>query len=102
VPEVKGKSPAWLRTEQTINANMITTKVRVTEKFRITGDWSLQAKWLKEKYSQLTDADLRLDKDGDDELLNRLQRRLSRNRDGIIEIIKGITTSSPFPKGARL
>jgi hypothetical protein len=87
---------------KTNNANMISTKTKVTEKFRITGDWALQAKWLKEKYSQLTDSDLKHEADRDDELLNRLQRRLCRNRDGIIEIIKGIETSAPFARGVRL
>ena len=81
---------------------MMSTKTKVTEKFRITGDWAPQAKWLKEKYSQLTDADLKLEADREEELLNRMQRRLCRNRDGVIEIIKGITSSSPYPKGVTL
>jgi hypothetical protein len=69
---------------------MMNTKPKSAEKFRITGDWTKQSKLLKAKYSQLTDKDLVLDDGRDEELLNRLQRRLSRNRDGIIEILKAM------------
>jgi hypothetical protein len=74
---------------------MMNTKSTSTEKFRITGDWAMLSKLLKKKYSQLTDADLVRETNGDDELLHRLQRRLSRNRDGIIEILKGLEAPAP-------
>ena len=73
------------------------TKTTSTEKFRITGDWNTLSKLLKQKFSQLTDADLVREPDRDDELLHRMQRRLSRNRDGVIEIIKAIEASMPGP-----
>jgi hypothetical protein len=74
---------------------MMITKTTSTEKFRITGDWDILSKLLKQKYSQLTDTDLVREADKDDELLHRLQRRLSRNRDGIIEIIKDLESPTP-------
>jgi hypothetical protein len=74
---------------------MMITKTTSTEKFRITGDWATLSKLLKQKYSQLTDTDLIREADRDDELLHRLGRRLSRNRDGVIEIIKAIEASMP-------
>jgi hypothetical protein len=72
---------------------MMNTKTPTTEKFRITGDWTKWSKLLKEKYSQLTDKDLILENGREEELLFRLQRRLFRNRDGVIEILTGIETA---------
>jgi hypothetical protein len=74
---------------------MMNTKATSTEKFRITGDWTAWSKILKAKYSQLTDTDLILESGRDEELLNRLQRRLARNRDGVIEILKALETPPP-------
>jgi hypothetical protein len=34
-------------------------KKMTTEPFKVTGNWSEQSKHLKEKFSQLTDADLK-------------------------------------------
>ena len=73
-------------------------KAKTTEKFRITGDWARHAKVLKEKYSQLTDTDLILEDGREEELLARMQRRLSRNRDGVIEILKSTEPSTPKEK----
>jgi hypothetical protein len=80
---------------------MMSTKAKVTEKFTITGDWTKLAKLLKEKYSQVTDADLKFETGMEDELLNRLQRRLSRNRDGIIEVLNALDPLMPAVQTVR-
>jgi hypothetical protein len=74
----------------------IKTQTKSAEKFRITGDWTILSKVLKERYSQLTDRDLILESGREDELFHRLERRLFRNRDAVLEIVKNAETSTPF------
>jgi hypothetical protein len=56
--------------------------------FKITGDWELQSKLLKEQFPQLTDADLRYETDRENELLNRIEAKLNKMRSEVIQIIK--------------
>jgi len=58
------------------------------EAFKITGNWDLQSKQLKEKYSQLTDADLKFEAGKENELITRVETRLHKNREEVINIIK--------------
>jgi hypothetical protein len=59
-----------------------------TEAFKITGNWDAQSKELKGKYSQLTDADLAFETGKENELLSRVESRLNKKRDEVINIIK--------------
>jgi len=63
------------------------TQKKSTEAFRISGNWSAQSKQLKEKYPQLTDADLKFEVGKEEELLTRLQTRLYKNRQEVIAAI---------------
>jgi uncharacterized protein YjbJ (UPF0337 family) len=63
------------------------TQKKSTESFKISGNWSAQSKQLKEKYPQLTDADLKFEVGKEEELLTRLQTRLHKNRDEVIAAI---------------
>ncbi len=56
--------------------------------FTITGNWEEQSKLLKEKYSQLTDADLKFEPGKEDSLLTRVENRLNKKREEVINIIK--------------
>lgn len=56
--------------------------------FIIKGDWTVQSKRLKEKFKQLTDADLKFDKGEEEELLMRIEKRLNKKRDEVILLIK--------------
>jgi len=58
------------------------------EAFKITGDWTAQSKDLKTKYSQLTDADLKFETGKENELIGRIETRLNKKRDEVINIIK--------------
>ena len=40
---------------------MQATNVKTNESFKFTGNWDEQSKKLKEKYSQLTDSDLKME-----------------------------------------
>jgi len=59
-----------------------------TQAFTITGNWGDQSKVLKEKFSQLTDADLKFETGKENELLTRVETRLNKNREEVINIIK--------------
>ncbi len=58
------------------------------EIFKIFGDWKRQADKLKDKFPQLTDADLKFESGREDDLLKRVETRLHKNREEIINIIK--------------
>jgi len=67
---------------------METTPKHTSDVFKITGDWTAQSKTLKANYPQLTDADLKLESGKDLELLTRVETRLHKKRDEVINIIK--------------
>jgi len=67
---------------------MENSKNKSTESFKITGNWENQSKELKGKYSQLTDADLKLEAGKENDLLERVESRLNKNREEVINIIR--------------
>ena len=58
--------------------------------FKITGDWTNQSKQLKAKFSGLTDADLKLEAGKESEMLGRVELKLNKSREEVIDIIKKI------------
>lgn len=73
---------------------MENTTATTTENFKITGDWAAQSKILKEKFSQLTDADLKFEPGKEPELLTRIETKLNKKREEVINIInKGLHPS---------
>ena len=61
--------------------------------FKITGDWKIQSQKLKDKFSQLTDYDLKFDKGKETNLLDRMGNKLRKNREEVMEIIKTLHLS---------
>ncbi|WP_042723198.1 hypothetical protein [Flavobacterium sp. B17] len=61
--------------------------------FKIPGNWDEQSKQLKEKFSILTDHDLKLQEGKEKEMLERIGIRLRKNREEVINIIKEINLS---------
>ncbi|WBV60116.1 hypothetical protein PFY12_13870 [Chryseobacterium camelliae] len=57
------------------------------ETFKITGDWEQQSRQLKEQFFQLKDSDLFFDKGKENELLERIGNKLSKNREEVIKIL---------------
>lgn len=57
------------------------------EAFKITGNWSKQSQVLKEKFNQLTESDLKLETGKEEELLKRIETRLNKKREEVINII---------------
>lgn len=58
------------------------------EDFKMVGDWEAQSRILKEKFPQLTKADLIFDKNHEADLLGRIQNRLNKKRGEVINIIR--------------
>ncbi len=66
---------------------MNTNHHKSKETFKVTGDWYVQSKQLREKFSLLTDSDLKFEKGKENELLGRIENRLSKNHEQVIDII---------------
>ena len=56
--------------------------------FKIIGDWKRQADKLKEKFPQLTDSDLKFESGRESDLLKRIESRLHKKREEVMNIIK--------------
>ncbi len=63
-------------------------KQKKEEIFTMTGNWEKQARRLREKFPQLTEADVKFEVGKESELLKRLETKLNKKRDEIINIIK--------------
>lgn len=66
---------------------MTPTENKTVQTFKMTGDWNVQSKQLKNKFSQLTDADLKFEKGKESELIGRVGTRLNKKQDEIITIL---------------
>lgn len=71
--------------------NEITDKK--AETLKITGDWSKQATQLQEKFAQLTDEDLKFEVGKENELIGRVETRLNKKREEVINIINKCNSS---------
>jgi hypothetical protein len=54
----------------------------------MTGNWDNQVRILKDKFPQLTDADLKFETGKENELLKRIETRLNKKREEVINIIR--------------
>ncbi|WP_222166895.1 hypothetical protein [Edaphocola aurantiacus] len=67
---------------------MENNKNSAREDFKIIGNWDKQSNALKEKFPQLTMADLKFEQGKESEMLTRVQDRLNKGREEVINIIK--------------
>ncbi|MNU26774.1 hypothetical protein D3C71_151530 [compost metagenome] len=67
---------------------MENNKSSAREDFKIIGNWDKQSNALKEKFPQLTMADLKFDQGKESEMLTRVQERLNKGREEVINIIR--------------
>jgi uncharacterized protein YjbJ (UPF0337 family) len=66
---------------------MENTQKKTTESFKMAGNWNEQSKELKTRFSQLTDSDLKFETGKENELLQRIETRLNKNREEVIKLI---------------
>jgi hypothetical protein len=58
------------------------------EEIKILGDWDSKSKLLRRRFPQLMPSDLKLDKNDEDDLLDRIAQRLQKTKAEVLEIIK--------------
>lgn len=56
--------------------------------FKITGNWDKQSQVLKQKFPQLTDQDLKFESGKEEDLLQRVETKLHKKREEVVNIIK--------------
>lgn len=78
----------WKCIHNVNKVKMENSQNKVKAPFKITGNWAEQAKGLKGKFSKLTDADLKFETGKENDLLKRVETRLNKKRDEVIDIIK--------------
>jgi uncharacterized protein YjbJ (UPF0337 family) len=69
---------------------MDTKNSKQPEGFKIVGNWNTLSKQLKEKFSQLTDSDLKFQPGKENDLLRRMETKLDKKREDIIQLIKSL------------
>lgn len=74
--------------ENSQNKNSQSKTNKGSEDFKMSGNWSDQSRELKNKYSQLTDEDLKFETGKENDMLQRVEKRLNKNREEVINIIK--------------
>jgi hypothetical protein len=62
--------------------------------FKITGDWGVQSKRLKEKYPELTDSDLHFEEGKESELVFRISKKLRKKREAIVNLIQNFQATN--------
>jgi hypothetical protein len=66
---------------------METTQKKTIGNFKITGNFNSVSKKLKEKYPQLTEADLKFETGKENEMISRLEKRLNKNHEEVVAIL---------------
>ncbi len=67
---------------------MNTVQNKPNETLKITGNWNKQSQQLKEKYPQLTDADLAFEFGKETELVKRIQTRLNKKTEEVESLLR--------------
>lgn len=55
---------------------------------RIRTNWNIKKDQLKEKFDELTEADLYYNKGEEEELVERIQKRTGKNKDEVIRMLE--------------
>ncbi|MDR6567071.1 Uncharacterized conserved protein YjbJ, UPF0337 family [Chitinophaga ginsengisegetis] len=58
------------------------------DKLQIKGKWNELKGTLKQKYADLTDDDLLYEEGQEDKLIGKLQQKLGKSRDEVIDLLK--------------
>ncbi|WKK74743.2 hypothetical protein QYS49_24065 [Marivirga salinae] len=66
---------------------MNTNESKSKDNFQISGDWDAQSQQLKSEYPQLTDSDLKYEKGKENEIIDRMENRLNKDRNTVLGII---------------
>ena len=61
-----------------------------SKEFKLKGNWNELKGKIKQKYGQLTDDDLVYEEGKDDELVGRIQKKIGKTKDQVIEWIQSL------------
>ncbi len=61
---------------------------KVTEEFKITGNWAEKAQALKDKFPKLTESDLKFEVGKEEQLVTRLATALHKKKEEVITMLK--------------
>lgn len=56
---------------------------------QVKGDWNITKGKLKQKFAQLTDDDLMYERGKEDELYGRLEKKLGKTREEVVNLVNG-------------
>lgn len=71
-----------------IQNNQMMDSTSKQDDFRISDDWYSKSKLLRRRFPQLMPSDLELEKNDENGLLERIEKRLKKTRIEVIEIIR--------------
>lgn len=61
-----------------------------SKELKLKGNWNEIKGKIKQQYANLTDDDLKYDEGKDDELIGRLQKKIGKTKDEVINWIQGL------------
>ncbi|MBA3683275.1 MAG: CsbD family protein [Bacteroidetes bacterium] len=61
-----------------------------SKEFKLKGNWNELKGKIKQQYGELTDDDLMYEEGKDDELVGRIQKKIGKTKDQVIEWIQGL------------
>ncbi|MCL6259810.1 general stress protein CsbD [Aquiflexum sp. TKW24L] len=67
---------------------MQTKKTTKIDSFRLSGDWGRQSTFLQGQFPELTDDDLEFEEGKEDELIKRIELRLNKKHDEVVNFLK--------------
>ena len=59
-----------------------------SKKLKLTGNWNELKGKMKQKYAVLTDDDLKYEEGKDDELVGRIQKKIGKTKEEVIDLIQ--------------
>lgn len=70
--------------------SLLPIKCKIMDKLQLKGKWNEMKGKVKQAHGDLTDDDLRYEEGKDDELLGRLQQKLGKTRDEVVDWLKSL------------
>lgn len=61
-----------------------------SKELKLRGNWNEIKGKIKQQYADLTDDDLKYEEGKDDELVGRIQKKIGKTKDQVIEWIQGL------------
>lgn len=70
--------------------SLLRVKCKIMDKLQLKGKWNEIKGKVKQAHGDLTDDDLRYEEGKDDELLGRLQQKLGKTKDEVVDWLKSL------------